>query len=87
MVLSAHNDIYGEIFRHLDQLGSGDEIVVSTGRQSYTYLVNEIKVVEPTAVEVMAPTEHSSLTLISCYPYLVDNKRIVVSADLIEEGS
>jgi sortase A len=43
-------------------------------------------VVEPTDVWVMAPTEHASTTLISCYPYLVDNKRIVVFADLAKEG-
>ena len=86
MVLSAHNDIYGEIFRHLDKLDVGDQVVVSTAQQSYTYVINEIRVVEPTAVEVMAPTEHASLTLISCYPYLVNNKRIVVFADLVEDS-
>lgn len=84
MVLSAHNDIYGEIFKNLDQLEFGDEVVVSTGQASYTYVVNFIDVVEPTAVEVMAPTDHSSLTLISCYPYLVNNKRIIIKADLKE---
>jgi sortase A len=82
LVLSAHNDIYGEIFRHLDKLELGDEIVISTERRSYTYVVNKIDVVAPTAVEVMAPTDHASTTLISCYPYLVNNKRIVVFADL-----
>jgi sortase A len=86
MVLSAHNDIYGEIFRHLDKLAPGDEVVVSTGRQSYTYVINEIRVVSPTAVEVMAPTDYASLTLISCYPYLINNKRIVIFADLVEDS-
>lgn len=87
IVLSAHNDIYGEIFRHLDKLAPGDEVVVSTGRQSYTYIINEIRVVEPTDVWVMDPTDHASLTLISCYPYLINNKRIVVFADLVEDNS
>ena len=40
------------------------------------------QVVEPTDVWVMAPTNHASTTLISCYPYLVNNKRIVIFADL-----
>lgn len=87
LVLSAHNDIFGEIFRHLDQLAPGDEIVVSTERQSYTYVVSEIRVVEPTEVEVMAQTDYASITLISCYPYLVNNKRIVVMGDLVTESS
>jgi sortase A len=82
IVLSAHNDIYGEIFRHLDQLAPGDEIVISTDRNSYTYVVRDLQVVAPTDVWVMAPTNHASTTLISCYPYLVNNKRIVVFADL-----
>ena len=86
IVLSAHNDIYGEIFRHLDKLVPGDEVVVSTGRQSYTYVINEIRVVDPTDVWVMDPTDHASLTLVSCYPYLINNKRIVVFADLVEDS-
>jgi sortase A len=86
VVLSAHNDIYGMIFRHLDRLKPGDEIIISTERQSYTYVVSEIQVVAPTDVWVMAPTEHASTTLISCYPYMVNNKRIVVFADLAATG-
>ncbi|HET6443023.1 MAG TPA: class D sortase [candidate division Zixibacteria bacterium] len=82
IVLSAHNDIYGEIFRNLDQLGPGDEIIISTERQVYIYVVRDLQVVDPTDVWVMAPTEHASSTLISCYPYLVNNKRIVIFADL-----
>lgn len=78
IVLSAHNDIYGEIFRHLDRLAPGDEIVVSTEYQSFTYVVDEVRVVEPTDVWVMAPTEQEQVTLISCYPYRVNTKRIVV---------
>ncbi len=86
IVLSAHNDIYGEIFRHLDQLGPGDEIIISTERQSYSYVIRELQVVDPTDVWVMSTTDHSSTTLISCYPYLVNNKRIVVFADLASLG-
>ncbi len=33
-------------------------------------------------VEVMAPSRETMLSLISCYPYLVDDKRIVVTAYL-----
>lgn len=86
LVLSAHNDIYGEIFRNLDKIEPGDEIIVSTERQDYTYVVREIEIVEPTDVWVMEPTEHASTTLISCYPYLVNNKRIVIFADLADAG-
>jgi len=82
LVLSAHNDIFGEIFRDLDQLQPGDEIILFTNQRSYTYTVVDSEVVEPTAVEVMDATKQPTVTLISCYPYLVDDQRIVVTARL-----
>ncbi len=82
MVLAAHNDIYGEIFRDLNQLAPGDEFTVSTGARSYTYVVTKIEIVEPTDIDVMQPTDYASATLISCYPYRINTQRIVVFADL-----
>ena len=84
VVLTAHNDVFGEIFRDLDRLKPGDQVIVHTAQRSYTYLVTNTEVVEPTRVEVMGFTPKTSVTLISCYPYLVDNKRIVVRAQLQE---
>jgi len=85
-VLSAHNDIFGEIFRDLDKLRPGDLVIVHTNQRAYTYIVVDSKVVQPTAVEVLDPTPQPSVTLISCYPYLVDNMRIVVIARLQVSG-
>lgn len=82
LVLSAHNDVFGEIFRNLDQLKRGDKIVVYTPQRGYTYIITNIQIVGPTDVEVMASTPDPTVTLISCYPYMVDNKRIVVQASL-----
>lgn len=87
MVLSAHNDIYGEIFRHLDQLAPGDQILVSTQSETFTYVVTRVSVVQPTDVWVMAPTEHAQVTLISCYPYRINTQRIVVFADLVDNAA
>jgi sortase A len=86
LVLSAHNDIFGEIFRDLDRLNPGDLVIIYTNQRSYTYIVVDTKIVEPTAVEVMDPTSQATVTLISCYPYLKDNKRIVVIARLQTSG-
>lgn len=82
LVLSAHNDIYGEIFRHLDRLQPGDEVQIYTTREIFTYIVEGTRIVPPSEVSVLAPTPHASLTLISCYPYLVNTERIVVTASL-----
>lgn len=78
LVVSAHNDIFGELFRDLDQLKPGDKIIVTTATRSYTYLVTGMRIVAPTDVEVMNPTSKATITLVSCYPYLIDNQRIVV---------
>ncbi len=82
MVFSAHNDIFGEIFRDLDLLNPGDEVTVYTQAEKFTYVITGKRIVEPTEVSVMAPTIGPTLTLISCYPYLVDTQRIVVFAEL-----
>jgi len=82
VVLTAHNDVYGELFRHLDQLLPGDEVTVFTQQRQYVYVVERTVIVEPTAVEVMASSGSPTVTLISCYPYLVDKQRIVVFARL-----
>lgn len=82
VILSGHNDIFGQVFRELDRLKAGDEIMILTEKNAYTYLVTGTQIVQPSQVEVMRQTEDSTLTLISCYPYLVDTQRIVVSAAL-----
>lgn len=83
LVLSGHNDIYGEVFRDLDQLKVGDQFTIRTQTQEYTYRVTGSKVVEPTEVSVMNDRGGATVTLISCYPYKVDNKRYIVFADRV----
>ena len=82
MVLSAHNDIYGETFRHLADLELGDEVIIYSGEQPYRYIVRAKQIVEETEVSVLSPTTKPVATLVSCYPYMVDTHRIVVIAEL-----
>lgn len=85
MVLSAHNDIYGEIFRDIQYLEPGDEIrVQSNSNRWYTYVVYDKIVVEPTDVWVIAPGNEAIVTLITCHPYRVDTKRMIVFGELVE---
>ncbi len=86
LVLSAHNDVFGEIFRDLNLLKVGDQVILYTSQHAYTYLVTGTKIVEPNQVEVMAPTRDAIVTLISCTPYMVDKQRIVVTAHLQTGG-
>ena len=82
IVLSGHNDIFGEVFRNLDRLRPGDIVILFTSQKQYTYVITGTQIVKPTQVEVMNPTLNPTLTLISCYPYLIDTQRIIVSAVL-----
>lgn len=83
VVLAAHNDIYGELFRDLDQLNPGDEFQVQTRSGFFTYIVRETQIVDPDDVHVMDSQGTAMATLISCYPFRVNNQRIVIHADRI----
>lgn len=84
VVLAAHNDIYGSLFEHLDQLQAGDTFQIRTDTRTYTYEITHWEIVEPTAVEVMDTVPgQATATLISCYPYRVNSHRIVVFAQRV----
>lgn len=84
MYLAAHNDIYGEIFRYLEELEVGDEYFVYAGQEKFRYVVKERRIIKPTEVEVMLPTTEPVATLQTCYPYLVNTHRLVVIGELAE---
>jgi sortase A len=82
VVLSGHDDVFGEIFRDLEKLQPGDLVLLYTSQRQFVYVVTGSQIVPPTQVDVMNPTSDATLTLITCYPYRIDNKRIVVFAKL-----
>ena len=84
LVLAAHNDVYGELFRYLPDVPLGEIITVYAGEQAYRYRIAERRIILPSQGEVMLPTTAPTLTLISCYPYLIDTHRIVLFGELIE---
>lgn len=82
-IISAHNDIYGEIFRDLSDVSLDNEVFIHTANgQVFRYVVTQKRIIEPEEVSVMYPTSSPVLTLISCYPYGIDSHRIVVIAEL-----
>lgn len=84
MVLAAHNDVYGEIFRYLPDVPVGEIITIYAGEEIFRYQIIERRIITPDQVEVMLPTTGPTTTLISCYPYLIDTHRIVLFGELIE---
>ncbi len=83
MVLSGHDDVFGEVFRDIGQLENGDEIVVYAGGHAFRYAVRAKRVVSPSETSVIAPTREAVVTLITCTPYGVDNMRQIVIAQLV----
>jgi sortase A len=58
-----------------------------TGRVD-TYLIDKIKIVLPQDVSVLKPTEKTTLTLITCYPFYYVGaapERYIVQASLLNE--
>ncbi len=84
--LSAHRDSY---FRNLKNVSKGDRFTLTTATDSYTYSVDRIEIVEPSAVSVLAPGDHGLLTLVTCYPfYFVGTapRRFIVQARIESSG-
>lgn len=74
----------GEVFKRLPEIRIGDRVDTYVSERRVTYEVSEIKVVPPTAVQVIAPTPDATLTLITCYPDRTYANRLVVVAKLVD---
>ncbi len=83
MILSGHNDVFGEVFKDLEALKNGDEVQVFAGGKLFKYAVRAKRIVSPQELSVLQPTRESVVTLITCHPYRVDTHRLVVIAQLI----
>ena len=80
-MISGHDDEYGQIFKNLGAVRSGDAVVVTQGAHTYRYTVTSVRVVTPDDVAMLnAPYTRPTLALISCTPYMVDTHRVVVIA-------
>jgi sortase A len=64
--LAGHRDGY---FRVLKDVHVGDTIDVHSLSSTTHYRVTEISIVAPADVHVLAPTDTSTLTLVTCYPF------------------
>lgn len=71
---------YKYIFTLLDEVKINDLIYIFWNNQTFIYLINEKKVIEPTNIEVTYSTNESILSLITCTPY---SKRLLVRAQQV----
>jgi sortase A len=80
--IAGHRDGY---FRVLKDIEVGDSIGLLTHAGKSEFKVSSITIVDPSDVSVLAPTEDSSITLVTCYPfYFVGHapKRYIVKGEL-----
>lgn len=89
VVLAGHNNIYGEVFRRLDELKPGDLITLYADGRAYEYAVESSVIVkeegatpEEKAANVrwIGPFADERLTLVACYPYTGNSHRILIIA-------
>jgi sortase A len=89
VVLSGHVDYKGEVFRHLHEVNKGDIVTLYTEKGQYIYVItNKVFVKEEGVSEAtkrnnaryMDPTPDQTLTMITCWPYGVDNYRFIAIA-------
>ena len=83
VVVGGHRTSHHRIFRNVDQLVAGDQIIFTDDNGTHTYAVNRVEVVQPTDVWIINPTPTPTATLFACHPPGSTAQRIVVFADLI----
>jgi sortase A len=69
------------VFNLLDKLSIDDTIIVDYSGTEYTYKVTGTKIVKPTEVSVISPTDKSIVTIITCTPVGTSKNRLVVTAE------
>jgi len=80
VAIAGHRDTF---FRPLRFIRPGDTILLKTLQGTYSYQVTRTNIVKPDDVQVLYPTGHNTLTLVTCFPfYYVGSApdRFIVSA-------
>jgi len=89
IVIAGHNNIRGRVFRHLLDLLPGDDIYLYADGQEYHYQVTQRLLLKeqgmPPEVQRenakwIEPTLDERLTLVSCWPFIRPDHRVVVVA-------
>jgi sortase A len=81
--IAGHRDGF---FRGLKDIRTGDTIEIVTPNSDDRYVIDDITVVVPTDVSVLAPRAEASVTLVTCYPfYFIGSapQRYIVRASLV----
>lgn len=88
-VLSGHRGLpSAKLFTNLDQVKEGDTFVIRVLDEVLTYEVDQIRIVEPAAVDdLMIENGKDYCTLVTCTPYGVNSHRLLVRGHRVENES
>jgi LPXTG-site transpeptidase (sortase) family protein len=81
--IAGHRTMHGHVFRRLDELKPGDEIVTVTGSSRSVYRVVSVRVVDKADWSVVDPFNGYRLTLTTCHPVGSAKQRLVVTAEMV----
>lgn len=82
VAIAGHRTTYGQPFHNVDQLASGDQIILTTAQGEFVYEYRETQIVDPSQVEVLEDFGDNRLTLTACHPKYSARERIIVTAAL-----
>jgi len=87
-VLTAHTGFAGaEMFNRLIELKEEDTFMIHVLDETFTYEVDDIRVILPDEIESLFPVEGEDyVTLITCTPYGVNSHRLLVRGTRIENA-
>ncbi|RSJ18462.1 class C sortase [Streptococcus intermedius] len=85
-ILSGHRGLpSARLFTNLDQLAAGDTFTLTVLNETYTYEVDQIRIVEPTDLSsLQLEPGKDYCTLVTCTPYGVNTHRLLVRGHRVE---
>lgn len=88
-VLSAHRGLpHARLFTDLDKMELGDTFCITILDQTFTYQVDQIKVVLPNEIDdVQIIDDKDHCTLLTCTPYGINSHRLLVRGTRIENAA
>ncbi|MGH2954221.1 MAG: sortase [Solirubrobacterales bacterium] len=84
VAVAGHRTTYLAPFRHIDELGRGDEVTLEMPYATFTYRFENQRIVDPSQVGVVRDVDHDRLVLTACHPLYSAAQRIVVFARLVD---
>ncbi len=88
-VLSAHRGLpHAKLFTELDKMEQGDIFQITILNQTFTYQVDQIKIVRPSETSDIQIVEGQDLcTLLTCTPYGINSHRLLVRGTRVENAT